>query len=75
MPNAGGISAHACGDSGWLRNGWATGRKQQGDEGCNVPYYTMGDRHCGWPRAFPISQEAFWEALKRIETFQPPWIE
>ncbi len=36
MANPGGISGHAWGDSGWLWNGSATGRKQQGDGGCNV---------------------------------------
>jgi hypothetical protein len=43
MPNPLGISAHACGGSGWLWNGLATGRKQQGDEGCNAPYYLSSD--------------------------------
>jgi hypothetical protein len=36
MPNPGGISGNAGGDSGWPWNGSATGRKQQGDGGCKV---------------------------------------
>jgi len=44
MPNPGGISGNACGRSEGLWNRSASeGAKQQGDEGCNVPYYWYPD--------------------------------